>query len=1261
MTVANELQFRGTDRFEVISYLGGGGMGLVYKVFDRETGSFCALKTLRIRNPEALLRFKNEFRALQGLQHPNLIALGELGEADGTWYFTMELVEGVDFLAHVAPTARRVATAETDRDIDGVSTSITPPPIDDPERVAARSSGELPLVLAPPKFDEVRLRDALIQLVRGLSALHEAQKVHRDVKPTNILVAADARVVLLDFGLVLDVDDVEAVTEDRVVGTTAYMAPEQIRAQAPTPAADWYAVGVLIYEALTGVVPFTGAPLEILMRKQGEVPAPPGRRTADVPPDLEALCMDLLQADPARRPGAKDILKRLGVTEARPSRRLTIDPPDAPAGSFIGRQRELSSLLEGLRPPRQGRTIAIRGPSGVGKSALIRRFAECATEAHRDLVVLSGRCYERETVPFKAVDGVIDALSRYMRKASRAEAAALLPDNAGLLAQVFPVLRRVEAFGDTPLPRGAVVDPHESRRRAFAALRELLARIAVRRPLVVAIDDMQWADTDSLALLGDVMQPPGQPPLVLVLAMRASPNAETEEDIVAKITGEVRRVDLYPLPQSDARKLAADLLRRVGEPSPGEVEALAREAAGHPFFIQALVQHVASAGIGAAQMTRLDDALRARFARLEPSVRRVLELVAAAGVPLAQEVIAAAAELDFADYGRCASELRGLHLVRTTGARRSDTVEPYHERIRDAALQTLTDQEKQRLHRQLADALEVTGAAEQAPQLVLHHLAAAGLSARAAYHAEVAAERAAKTFAFDRAAALYRLAVRLGSYDQKEQHRLSLALAEALVNGGRGAEAAQIYLAAADTADPSERLDFLRRAAEQLLISGNMERGLEVVRQVLQHVGGELPVTPQRALASLLWQRLRLRLRGMRWKRRAESEIAPRELTRLEIYKAIAMGLSIVDNVRGADFQCRHLQLALKLGEPRRLIRALSFETWFLAAQGLARRSKHTVDEVARLAREHDDATSRVYATLAAAAVAYFIDNAWRAGFEELTGAQDGLQAHFQVGGWEADTARLYACFNLLYLGELGELGRRAASYVRDADQRGDRYASVNLRTRLAIAKLAADDARGAEHDVEDALRSWMPRDRSFQVQHFFALYSQCEIALYAGDARRAASTMARDYPALKRSLLLRIPLVWAEIEQLRARIALAQAAASSSQADRRLLLDEVRAYARRLERCSVRLARVWAPLVRAGAASVEGARDEAAAQLRAAVTAFDGLETMLYRHAAARRLGAMIGGTEGEQLVAGADAWMTARSVANIEAMTRTLAPGWK
>ncbi|MBE7454042.1 MAG: serine/threonine-protein kinase PknK [Kofleriaceae bacterium] len=496
-----EAELRGTPRFEVARRLGAGGMGIVYRAIDRTTGAAVALKTLRALDGEALFRFKREFRALRDIHHPNLVTLGELHEADGRWFFTMELVEGDDLLSWVW---RRPADALADSDTVRAA----------PAELAAVGSGG---VRAAPELDEARLREALAGIARGLAALHAAGKIHRDIKPGNIRVDPGGRPVILDFGLVEETHDrVDRASDANVVGTVGYMAPEQAAGWPVDAAADWYALGCVLFEALTGRLPHVGPALQVLMAKQ-VTPAPPVAALAPgAAPDLAELCARLLAIDPGERAGADEVL---AVAERRP-----VTPAATPGGSgavrFVGRRRELDALDAGLAFVAEGRParVVVRGPSGVGKSALVTRWLR-SVEARGLAEIVHGRCSEHESVPFKTLDGVIDGVARLLARLPFAEAAAVAGARPAVLAQAFPVLLGVEAIARAPRDGGAPRDPLEQRVALGESLRDLFARLARRRPLIVAIDDLQWADGDGLQLLAAALAAPA-PPLLLVVTVR---------------------------------------------------------------------------------------------------------------------------------------------------------------------------------------------------------------------------------------------------------------------------------------------------------------------------------------------------------------------------------------------------------------------------------------------------------------------------------------------------------------------------------------------------------------------------------------------------------------------------------------------------------------------------------------------------------------------------------------------------------------------
>ena len=478
-------------------------------------------------------------------------------------------------------------------------------------------------------------------------------------------------------------------------------------------------------------------------------------------------------------------------------------------------------------------------------------------------------------------------------------------------------------------------DQQELRRRAFAALRELLERLGEQKPLILAVDDLQWGDVDSAILLSDLICSPQSPVLLFIGCFRSedlerSPFLSEIRKSIAAVTGAARpsragRRSPHAVggTRADARAAGS---RRRGVASPG-AHGRAR-VGGNPLFIDELVRHIQSGEptdnwdeIGQLD---LDEVLWARIQRQPEEARRLLGVVAVSGRPIRQALAFQATELGAG--GRVA--LASLRSARLDTLHRPDP--------------TRRDRNLPRPHPRNRRRSPLAGCAALAPRTAGagagHGRAGRSGSPRRppprvpatssapANIIRAAADQAAAALAFDHAARLYRVALELHQGPDSQARLLWKKLGDALANAGRGAEAAQAYLKAAEGATAAETLELKRLASTQLLISGHVDDGLALLRTLLGPLGMTMPDTARQAQLSLLWHRSLLRLRGLSFRNRDESQVSALDLTRIDLCWSAVAGLSMIEPIRGADFQTRGLLLALKAGEPSRIARALAME-----------------------------------------------------------------------------------------------------------------------------------------------------------------------------------------------------------------------------------------------------------------------------------------------------------------------------------------------
>jgi len=1190
-------------RFRIADCIGSGRFGDVYRVVDAATGAELALKILRAADPVAIQYFKSEVRLLTDVNHPNIVGSYELIADDGRWMYSMELIDGIDL-------RRYLSALPIDRRLIGV-------------------------------------RSCVRQIAEGVAALHGHGVLHRDLKPSNVLVTRDGRVVLVDFGLarVFRDDPRRPMT---FAGTPDYMSPEQAAGEPLSEPSDWYAVGVIVYEALTGRRPFEGGWLDVLRRKQVERPQPPSVVVADVPPEFDVLCAGLLAPDPRQRASYADVMRALAPA-------ATVVHRAAPVRPFIGRERLLQQLRDAYdRAETQRVVVHLSGPSGIGKTAVVREFLRRLTDTASPLI-FAGRCYNGESVPFQALDDLVDQIVQHLRALSPAEVLRWLPRDFSALATMFPAFAPFLSRRQDPAARPDLV---ELRARALGALREMLGRFADGHRLVLAIDDLQWGDADGCAALGDLLSSPDAPSMLVLLAYRsedveANASLSALRDHIDTARSVATVLDVERLTDDETETLAASLLAH-----PIDRALLTRvlaDAVGSPFLVGEIVQRVNQRGVDRvlARPFSLNEVVNSRIEALSIACRYCMELVAVAGQPTELAVVQACVRLPNVLAAR--DELIAHRLLRSRMVRGVEELEVYHDRIRAAIVARLASTSLVRRHRELAEALEAQGARD--PERIAVHFEQAGMPESCAQFALAAGRRAARMLAFNKAARFLELALSTGAIDAAEIPGVHTEIADALANAGRGQQAAEHYLAACAGAPREEALELKQRAAEQLLYSGHVDRGLAMFEDVLSHVGMSLPKPMSRMPVGLLLRRARLKIRGLTFRERDASLVSRDMLLKVDASASVATGLSLVDVARGAALQTTSLLLALEAGEPGRIARALAMEAGYHSIRGA--RSKARVDALLARALELSDRTGDARAiglTAVMTACAAWSLGRWMQCFELARAAREVLRSLHERVIWERDTASIFEIDGLRWAGRWADMTAILPQLLEDARARGDLYVQALLQMHAgSCAQLAADDPARAREGLA-ILERWS--NDGFHVEHLVETHNQVEIAIYEDAGADAFARIEQRWPALMRSLLMRVQNFSIQMESLRARAALCAATTTASPSRRDALLRAARHGSRAIRKQDAAWGHVLAGLIDGGIESWSGRPESAIAAFASAETEADAAGMILHAAAARRARGALLGGDAGRQLQREGECAMAAEAIVNPPRLAGLFAP---
>jgi hypothetical protein len=835
-----------------------------------------------------------------------------------------------------------------------------------------------------------------------------------------------------------------------------------------------------------------------------------------------------------------------------------------------------------------------------------------------------------------------------------------MPKDVHALAQLFPVLKRADAVRMARRREQGAREPRIVRRLATHALKELLARITMREPLIVFIDDLQWGDVDSARLIAELVSGSEPPPLLLVCTYRTADKQRSAclstlfGLLKERATLNVREIALEALLDHEREELARRLLPSASQE---QIEAVARESRGSPYLLTQLVDHIHAErarlppGDRRVLEISLDRALSGQLDALSSSATTVLELVAVAGRPVRDEIVAQliAAEVDL---GGALGELRRAKLVRGIGTGEQRAIAIYDDSIRDAVLARMAEGLIRNWHRRLATAIEASP--EPDLEALTDHLLGAQDEARAGIYAIRAASQAMQALAFDKAADLYEIAVRHHE-DGAWRHELLMQWADALVSSGRSTRAAEVYLEAAEGAPSQDAaLQLKRKAGVQLLLSGRWQRGVETIAPTMEELGVAFPKNGAEALEATRKLLPKLKERGLEFKPKRRAEISAKTLERVDALWSVVQATFSTNPIVAQSFALQHLLDAFDAGERSRVVVGLCacFINFELAVSVLAGNKPKTLQAAESLAREGNDARSEGWIAFARA-FSYLNDGLLKPAALEFGNAQQTFRDRCTNVTPELRACQMLHARVLVKLGQLEDLGA-AEGWIRDADDNEDVLTASRLRLTIATRMLLDDDVERVqnalnvpEHVVSDPL----------DLSQLLIMLASTSLALYQDDVDGAARALQMQ-ESIRRSPLFGIRLWRGESMNARLRLLLATARHHTERAEKLTAVEHVLSAIDKLQlECDVDQARIG----RAALAHLRGDRDKALYWLDAILSDADmGGDSRFIRCCAAWRKGELMGGEAGATLIRQAEQELRQRGAKDPVRFARMYSPGF-
>ncbi len=661
-------------RYEILEELGRGGMGAVYRSYDKLTGMTVALKRVIVApeqlefnsksgNIEFRIALVQEFQTLATLRHPNIISVLDYGfDEQGQPYFTM------DYLQEAVPITQSA----------------------DGQPIATRI-------------------DLLVQMLQALEYLHRRGVLHRDLKPDNVLVQ-DGQIRVLDFGLAVAQDDAQQINDesDVVVGTLAYIAPEILKGSAATIQSDLYAAGMIAYEVFSGDYPYRTKTVSLLL--SDILTHIPDIGSLDVDPLIHIALNQMLSKDFDDRPSyASQVVTLLREASGEADNVEDEDTRESflQAARFVGREDEIDQLTQAIQlthKNKQGGVWLIGGESGVGKSRLIDEVRALALVD--GLKVLRGQAVTDGGRSYAVWRDIVRELTLYASDLSDLSASVLKT----IVPDIGTLLNRTVA--DAP-----VVEAQAILERMLATVADLF-KTAIVAPTCIILEDLHWANDESLVLLERLFHMTDDIPMLVLGTFRDDEGAD-----IAQKFDDANILKLGRLSSDATLDLAESM---IGQDIEGSVlsKYLKEETEGNVFFLIEIVRELArEAGtlqdiLYATLPTNLisqgiQSLVQTRLKRIPEAYLGLLEMAAIIGREIQLDVLKQTSmHADLDNWLLVCSNAGVLDVL-------DDRWRFRHDKFRESIISDIETSRRPSLHLQVATAIETTGS-DNVQQLAFH-------------------------------------------------------------------------------------------------------------------------------------------------------------------------------------------------------------------------------------------------------------------------------------------------------------------------------------------------------------------------------------------------------------------------------------------------------------------------------------------------------------------------------------------------------------